>query len=79
MRQTGGNLGPYSPKSLQTSPFACNIVPNGLSRLVGRNKCMMNEKLPVVVHEALKPQVRAWFEALRDRICDAFEAIEDAQ
>jgi hypothetical protein len=23
-------------------------------------------------HEALKPQARAWFESLRDRICAAF-------
>jgi coproporphyrinogen III oxidase len=30
-------------------------------------------------HEALKPQARAWFESLRDRICAAFEGIEDAQ
>ncbi len=30
-------------------------------------------------HEALKSPARAWFEALRDRICAAFEAIEDAQ
>ena len=28
-------------------------------------------------HEAHKPEARAWFEALRDRICAAFEAIED--
>ncbi len=27
-------------------------------------------------HAALKPHVRVWFEALRDRICAAFEAIE---
>jgi coproporphyrinogen III oxidase len=30
-------------------------------------------------HETLKTQARTWFEALRDRICAAFEAIEDAQ
>ncbi|WP_419731257.1 oxygen-dependent coproporphyrinogen oxidase [Lichenicola sp.] len=29
-------------------------------------------------HEALKQQARAWFEGLRDRLCDAFEAIERA-
>ncbi|HXT82645.1 MAG TPA: oxygen-dependent coproporphyrinogen oxidase [Acetobacteraceae bacterium] len=30
-----------------------------------------------VPHEALKSQARTWFEALRDRICGAFEAIEN--
>jgi coproporphyrinogen III oxidase len=30
-------------------------------------------------HEALKPVARAWSEALRDRICAAFEAIENEQ
>jgi coproporphyrinogen III oxidase len=30
-------------------------------------------------HVALKVHARAWFEALRDRLCTAFEAIEDAQ
>jgi coproporphyrinogen III oxidase len=28
-------------------------------------------------HTGLKPEARTWFEALRDRLCAAFEAIED--
>src|ERR1700691_4902370 len=28
-------------------------------------------------HETLKEPARLWFEALRDRLCAAFEAIED--
>ena len=31
-----------------------------------------------VAHAALKPAAKAWFERLRDRICGAFEAIENA-
>ncbi len=38
----------------------------------------MIEIPPAVAHETLKPAARAWFEQLRDRICNAFEAIEDA-
>ena len=29
-------------------------------------------------HERLKEPARLWFEALRDRLCAAFEAIEDS-
>jgi coproporphyrinogen III oxidase len=32
---------------------------------------------PTVAHEPLKQPARAWFEALRDRLCAAFESIED--
>lgn len=39
----------------------------------------MTENPPTVAHEALKPQARVWFERLRDRICAAFEEIEDVQ
>jgi coproporphyrinogen III oxidase len=35
------------------------------------------ENLPPVPHRALQEPVRAWFEALRDRLCTAFQAIED--
>jgi coproporphyrinogen III oxidase len=37
----------------------------------------MTENSPTVAHEALQPAARAWFEQLRDRVCAAFEAIED--
>ncbi len=37
-----------------------------------------NNSRPTVAHEALKDDARAWFEILRDRLCSAFEAIEDA-
>ena len=34
------------------------------------------EKPRAVAHEVLRDSARAWFEALRDRLCAAFEAIE---
>jgi coproporphyrinogen III oxidase len=37
----------------------------------------MSEMNETAAHEALKPGARAWFARLRDRICAAFEAIED--
>ena len=37
-----------------------------------------NDSSAPVAHEALKGPARAWFEALRDRICAEFEAIEQA-
>jgi coproporphyrinogen III oxidase len=37
-----------------------------------------NENAPAVAHASLKQSAQAWFEALRDRLCAAFEAIEDA-
>jgi coproporphyrinogen III oxidase len=37
----------------------------------------MTENPPTVAHETLKPAAKAWFEQLRDRICAAFEAIEE--
>ncbi|HEY3846147.1 MAG TPA: oxygen-dependent coproporphyrinogen oxidase [Acetobacteraceae bacterium] len=36
-----------------------------------------SENSAPVAHPALREPVRAWFEALRDRLCAAFEAIED--
>jgi coproporphyrinogen III oxidase len=38
----------------------------------------MNDKDMPIAHEALKPAAVSWFAQLRDRICAAFEAIEDA-
>ena len=38
----------------------------------------MTENPPTVAHEPLKPAAKAWFERLRDRVCAAFEAIEDS-
>ncbi len=38
----------------------------------------MNDIGLTPAHEALKPEARAWFTTLRDRICAEFEAIEDA-
>jgi coproporphyrinogen III oxidase len=37
----------------------------------------MTENPPTVPHETLKPAAKAWFGQLRDRICAAFERIED--
>jgi coproporphyrinogen III oxidase len=38
----------------------------------------MNDKDMPIAHEALKPAAVSWFAQLRDRICAAFESIEDA-
>ena len=35
--------------------------------------------MSIAPHEALKPAAEAWFASLRDQICAAFEAIEDAR
>jgi len=37
----------------------------------------MNENAESLPHELLKSDARCWFESLRDRLCSAFEAIED--
>jgi coproporphyrinogen III oxidase len=37
-----------------------------------------HEPVALPPHCALKQEAQAWFEALRDRLCVAFEAIEDA-
>ncbi len=37
----------------------------------------MTDSPTLAAYEALKPQATAWFATLRDRICAAFEAIED--
>jgi coproporphyrinogen III oxidase len=38
----------------------------------------MNENAESLAHASLKSEARGWFESLRDRVCTAFEAIEDA-
>ncbi len=38
---------------------------------------MSDREPPDPPHAALRERARAWFEELRDRLCVAFEAIED--
>ena len=40
---------------------------------------MTDSAAPSAPHDALKDAARAWFEALRNSLCAAFEAIEDQQ
>jgi coproporphyrinogen III oxidase len=48
-------------------------------KIQGCRTAAMNEHMSDIdQHEILKPAATAWFAQLRDRICAAFEAIEDA-